>query len=468
METLVTSDFMLHNETARYLYSEYADINKVPIIDYHCHISPKDIYQDIRYENITRLWLGGDHYKWRQLRTCGIGEEYITGAASDYEKFRSWCSIMPMLIGNPLYHWSHMELKYYFGYEGIINPESCDEIWQRVNGMLANPDFSVRNLIKKSNVKVICTTDDPVDSLEWHQRLKEEGFEVKVLPAWRPDRAMYIEKRDFPEYIAKLSEVSGVGINSFEDLKQALCNRMDYFRENGCCLSDHGLEYVMYEPASEKTIDQIFKKALKGENITRAEELKYKYAFLLFMAHKYEEYDWTMQLHYGVKRDNNRFMFNEIGPDTGFDCISNYTPSSQLTDFLNAVGAEGKLPRTILYSLNPEDNTTIGSVMGCFQGGGIPNRIQHGSAWWFNDHADGIRNQLKALAASSCLGNFIGMLTDSRSFVSYVRHDYFRRLLCDIIGEWVERGEYPYDENALKRIIEGISYKNAEEYFKFK
>lgn len=467
MDCFINEDFMLHSETARRLYSEYADIRKLPIIDYHCHINPRDIYEDARFENITRLWLGGDHYKWRQMRTCGIQEKYITGNAPDYEKFRSWCSIMPLLIGNPLYHWSHLELKYYFGYDGIINEESCDEIWQRVNGMLANPDFSVRNLIRKSNVKVICTTDDPIDSLEWHKKLREDGFEVKVLPAWRPDKALYIEKNDFCEYISKLSEVSGIEIRDLESLKQALSVRMDYFAENGCCISDHGLEYVMFEPATDKTVDSILKKALQGENITRTEELKYKTSLLLFLSAKYEELDWTMQLHYGVKRDNNRFMYNEVGPDTGFDCISNYTPSAQLADFLNAAGAEGKLPRTILYSLNPEDNTTIGTVIGCFQGGGLAGRIQQGSAWWFNDHADGIKAQLKTLAATSCLGNFIGMLTDSRSFISYTRHDYFRRILCDVIGEWVERGEYPDDENALKKIIESISYYNAEKFFKF-
>lgn len=467
MKNFLDSDFMLNNATARHLYNEYADMKKTPVIDYHCHLDAKEIYEDRRFDNITEAWLESDHYKWRQMRACGIDEKYITGDAGDYEKFKKWAGIMPMLIGNPLYHWSHYELKYYFGYNGILNEDTCDEVWNLVNEKLRTPEFSARNLILKSNVRVICTTDDPADSLEWHRKLKEEGFEVSVLPAWRPDNAMYIEKDGFAEYINKLSKAAGRDITDYAGLKSALVDRMEYFARNGCKISDHGMEYVMYEPASEAETDRILKKALAGEKVTREEELRYKTSFMLFMSSQYYRLGWVMQLHYGVKRDCNTYMFNRIGANTGFDCISNYTPSQQLADFLNAAGSDGNIPKTILYSLTPQDNTTIGTVVGCFLGGGVKARVQQGAAWWFNDHVQGMVDQMKAYAATACLGNFVGMLTDSRSFLSYTRHDYFRRILCNMLGEWVENGEYPNDEKALKKIVEGISYKNAAEYFGF-
>lgn len=468
MKEFMDENFLLSTKTAQHLYSENADMRKIPVIDYHCHINPREIYEDRQFENITQVWLGGDHYKWRQMRTCGVDEKYITGNASDYEKFEKWAECMPKLIGNPLYHWSHYELKYYFGYEGNLNPSTCKEVWDIVNAQLNTPEFSVRNLIKKSNVKLICTTDEPIDSLEWHQKIKaDKDFDVKVLPAFRPDKAMNIEKRDFKEYIKKLSDVSGIDIDGFEALKTALVNRIDYFAKNGCTVSDHALEYVMYYPADDKEVENVFQKALSGVKVSKEEELKYKTAFMIFIAKEYLKRNWVMQLHYGCKRDNNEYMFEKLGPDSGYDCISNYAPSSQLADFLNAIDCGGCVPKTIIYSLNPQDNAAIGTVIGCFQGGGVRNRIQQGSAWWFNDHFTGMTEQMKSFASLSCLGNFIGMLTDSRSFLSYTRHDYFRRILCELIGNWVENGEYPNDDALLAPIIRGISYNNTIEYFGF-
>ena len=468
MKRFLDGDFLLSTDTAKHLYKEFADMKKIPVIDYHCHINPEEIYKDRQFENITQVWLGGDHYKWRQMRTCGVDEKYITGDASDYEKFEKWAECMPKLIGNPLYHWSHYELKYYFGFEGNLNPSTCKEVWDLVNSKLSTPEYSVRNLIKKSNVKLICTTDDPIDSLEWHQKLKEDkSFDVKVLPAWRPDKAMNIEKDTFKEYIDKLSLVSGINIIDFDTLKKAFVNRMEYFAANGCTVSDHALEYVMYCPASDSEVNAILLKALSGGKVTKEEELEYKTAFMLFAAKEYNKRNWVMQLHYGCKRDNNTCMFEKLGPDTGYDCISNFAPSNQLADFLNAVSENGGIPKTIIYSLNPQDNAAIGTVIGCFQGGGVKNRIQQGSAWWFNDHFFGMTEQMKSLANLSCLGNFVGMLTDSRSFLSYTRHDYFRRIMCELIGNWVENGEYPNDDALLAPIVKGISYNNCVEYFEF-
>lgn len=468
MKKFLDDDFLLTTPTAIHLFQDYATMTKTPVLDYHCHINPQEIYEDRQFENITQVWLGGDHYKWRQMRTNGVEEKYITGDASDYEKFEKWAETLSMLIGNPLYHWSHYELKYYFGYEGHLSPDTCKEVWDTVNAKINTPEFSARNLIRKSNVKLICTTDDPVDSLEWHLKIKEDkSFDVQVLPAWRPDKANYIEKKDFAAYITKLSQAAELPITSFGELLAALSKRMDFFASMGCTVSDHGLEYVMYVPASEEEIDAIFKKALSGGVVTREEELKYKTAFMLAMGKEYHKRNWVMQLHYGVKRDNNSFMFHKIGPDTGFDCISDNTSSAQLADFLNALAVDEAVPKTIIYSLNPQDNAAIGTVIGCFQGDGIKNKIQQGSAWWFNDHYIGMSDQMKSLANLSCLGNFVGMLTDSRSFLSYTRHDYFRRIMCELIGNWVENGEYPNDEKYLEKIVKGISYNNAVNYFEF-
>lgn len=465
MRKFMDEDFLLTTDTAKHLYHDFAE--NMPIIDYHCHLNPQEIYEDVRYENITQVWLGADHYKWRQMRSNGVTEEYVTGNASDKDKFMKWASTLEMAIGNPLYHWSHLELKRYFGYEGYLSSETAEEVWKLTAKKLAEPEMSARNLIRQSNVKVICTTDDPADSLKWHKLIREDGFEVKVLPAWRPDKAMNIEKCDYTDYIDKLSEVSGVRVDSFEKLIKALVVRMDFFAENGCVVSDHGLEYVMYRYATKEEIEDIFYKRLAGKFISREEELKFKTAFMVEMGREYAKRGWVMQLHFGVQRDLNKKILEAAGADAGIDAINSFSSSIELGKFLNALAEKDGLPKTILYSLNPTDNASIGTVMGCFQDGGIVGKIQHGSAWWFNDNKTGMTEQMISLANLGLLGNFVGMLTDSRSFLSYTRHEYFRRIMCELIGGWVENGEYPNDDKVLKKIVEGISYYNCLNYFQF-
>ena len=466
MKPFMDKDFLLSTDTAKQLYHDYAA--KMPVLDYHCHINPQEIAEDRKFDNITQVWLGGDHYKWRQMRSNGVEEKYITGDATDREKFQKWAETLEKLIGNPLYHWSHLELQKYFGYTGHLNGDTAQEVWDLCNEKLGQDSMTVRNIIRQSGVTLICTTDDPVDTLEWHEKIAaDDTFDVQVLPAWRPDKAMNVEKPDFAAYMARLSDVSGVKVKDFSSLKEALKARMDYFADHKCSVSDHALEYVMYVPADDKEIDAIMAKGLAGQGISREEELKYKTAFMLFVAKEYNRRNWVMQLHYGCKRDNNAYMYQQLGADTGFDCINNYAPSAQMADFLNALSATNEIPKTIIYSLNPNDNASIGTILGCFQAAGANGRIQQGSAWWFNDHKVGMTEQMTSLANLGCLGNFIGMLTDSRSFLSYTRHEYFRRIMCERIGGWVENGEYPDDRKALKKIVEGISYNNAVKYFGF-
>ena len=465
MKKFMDEDFLLTTETAKNLYHNYAE--KLPIIDYHCHLSPQEIYEDVRYENITQVWLGADHYKWRQMRSNGVKEKYITGDASDREKFQKWAETLEKAIGNPLYHWSHLELKKYFGYEGHLCGDTAQEVWDLTSEKLKQDNMSARGLILQSNVDTICTTDDPIDSLEWHRKIKEDGFEVKVLPAWRPDKAMNIEKADFAQYIAKLAQVSGVEIKDFDSLIEALKNRMDFFAENGCTVSDHGLEYVMYESYEPAEVNEIVKTRLSDGVLTKTEERKYKTAFMTALGREYAKKNWVMQLHYGVQRDLNKKVFNALGPDAGIDAINTYSSSIEMGQYLNALAIDDSLPKTIIYSLNPADNAAIGTVIGCFQDSSAVGKIQHGAAWWFNDHKTGMMEQMTSLANLGLLGNFVGMLTDSRSFLSYTRHEYFRRIMCELIGGWVENGEYPDDEKALKQIVEGISYYNCKNYFCF-
>lgn len=466
MKPFMGKDFLLSTDTAKKLYHDCAA--NMPIVDYHCHINPREIAEDRRYDNITQVWLGGDHYKWRQMRSNGVDEYYITGGASDYEKFIKWVEVLEKAVGNPLYHWSHLELKKYFGFEGHVTRSKADEIWNLCNEKLQHEALTVRDIIKMSNVTLLCTTDDPIDNLEWHKKIAEdESFDVVVLPAWRPDKANNIEKPDFNAYVDKLSEVSGIKICTISDLRNALTKRMDFFASMGCVVSDHGLEYVMYAPATEEDVDAIFQKAMKGERVTKEEELAYKMAQMEFLASEYAKRGWVMQLHYGCKRDNNVPMYQQLGPDTGYDCINNYTPSDQLANFLNAVEQKSGLPKTILYSLNPQDNQTIGTIIGCFQNGDCRGKIQQGSAWWFNDHKQGMMEQMTSLANLGLLANFVGMLTDSRSFLSYTRHEYFRRILCELLGNLVENGEYPEDYELLNQIVSDISYNNAVQYFGF-
>lgn len=466
MKKFMDEDFLLTTDVAKKLYHDYAE--NMPIIDYHCHINPQEIWENRKFDNITQVWLGGDHYKWRQMRSNGIDEYYITGGASDREKFQKWAETLEKLIGNPLYHWSHLELKRYFGYEGYLNGETAEEVWNLCNEKLSQDDMTVRSIIKRSGVELICTTDDPVDTLEYHKQLaKDETFDVRVLPAWRPDKAMNLEKPEYLDYIKKLEEASKTSIQSFANLLDALKIRMDYFASVGCSVSDHALEYVMYAPAAEDEIEAIFKKRLSGEAVSKEEELKFKTAFMLAVGKEYNRRNWVMQLHYGCKRDNNVLRYKQLGPDTGYDCINNYAPSAQMADFLNALSATDELPKTILYSLNPYDNASIGSIIGCFQNEKTVGRIQQGSAWWFNDHKVGMTDQMVTLANLGTLSNFVGMLTDSRSFLSYTRHEYFRRIMCDLIGKWVDNGEYPEDYKTLEKIVKAISYNNVVQYFEF-
>lgn len=466
MKQFMDKEFLLSTPAASRLFHEYADA--CPVLDYHCHINPREIAEDKQFLNITEVWLGGDHYKWRLMRSNGIDEHFITGDASPREKFQKWAETLEKAIGNPLYHWSHLELQRYFGYMGILNRNTAEEVWNLCNEKLQNPSMSVRSIIKMSNVTLICTTDDPIDTLEWHKMIKEDdSFDVAVLPAWRPDKAMNIEKADFSEYLGKLSAASGIQVNDLASLKDALKNRMEFFHNNGCLVSDHALEFIYYSPADDSEIDAILKKKLSGNAVTRAEELKFKTAFMLFAGREYHRLGWAMQLHFGCKRDNNSLSYRKLGPDTGYDCINNYAPSSLAADFLNSLICTDQLPKTVLYSLNPNDNAYIDAILGCFQDSTAVGKIQHGSAWWFNDHKQGMTDQMVSLANLGMLSNFIGMLTDSRSFLSYTRHEYFRRILCDLIGGWVENGEYPEDYQALGEIVKGISYENAVRYFGF-
>ncbi len=464
MKPFMDNDFMLNTETAKTLYHVYSA--KMPIIDYHCHIDPQEIARNRKYDNITQLWLGKDHYKWRLMRAQGVDEYYITGEAPDWDKFLKWSETLQKAIGNPLYHWSHLELQRYFGYYGVLSPDTAKEVWNLCNAQLAT--LSVREIIKKSGVALICTTDDPIDTLEWHKEIAEDAsFDVQVLPAWRPDKAMNIEKTDFVDYIEKLSQVSEISIQDFPSLKKALQVRMSYFASCGCTVSDHALEYVMHYPATEEIVDTIFKKRLRGESLSREDELLYKTTFMQFMAREYNKYNWVMQLHYGCKRDNNEAAFRQLGPDTGYDCINNYAPSAHMADFLNSLERTKELTKTIIYSLNPNDNAAIDSILGCFQASEVAGKIQHGSAWWFNDHKTGMTEHMISMANLGLLSSFIGMLTDSRSFISYTRHEYFRRILCDLLGTWVEKGEYPADYKILGEIVKDISYNNAVKYFQF-
>ena len=465
MKRFLDKDFLLETETAKRLFHEYAE--NMPIIDYHCHLNPIEIYEDMKYNNITEVWLGGDHYKWRQMRSNGVEEKYITGDASDKDKFIKWAETLEMAIGNPLYHWSHLELKKYFGYEGYLSSETAEEVWELCNDKLKNGDLSARKLIEVSNVAVICTTDDPVDSLEWHKKIKEDNFSVRVLPTWRPDKALHIEKDSFSDYLHTLSAVSGVEIKDFDSLIEALKIRMDFFVENGCKVSDHGLEYIMYENYTDNEVNEILKKKLNGNQLSETEQRKFKTAFMVAMGKEYAKKNLVMQLHYGVIRDLNKRIFNALGADAGIDAVNNYSSSVETGRYLNALAEENLLPKTIIYPLNSSDFDAVGTIIGCFQDSDTIGKVQHGSGWWFNDNKTGMINQMTSLANLGLLGNFIGMLTDSRSFLSYTRHEYFRRIMCNLIGNLVENGEYPEDEKSLKKIVEGISYKNAKRYFGF-
>ncbi len=466
MKEFMDENFLLQNETAVRLYHEHA--KSMPIIDYHCHLNPREIAEDKRYRNITEVWLGGDHYKWRAMRINGVEEKYITGDADDRDKFFKWAETMQYCIGNPLYHWTHLELKRYFGIDELLSPETAGDIWNRCNESLKEDGFSARGLIRRSNVNVLCTTDDPADTLEYHELIsKDASFDVKVLPAFRPDKGINIEKPGFAEWVSKLEKASGMSICSYTDLKDALLERLDYFHKKGCRICDHGLEPVVYVESTEAEASSVFDKALAGKILDAEEVKKYKSDLMTFLGTQYNRLGWAMQLHIGCMRNNNSRQFRLLGPDTGFDTIDDYNFAAVLSRLLDNIETKGGLPKTILYCLNPRDNEVLSSIAGCFQGGGIPGKIQFGSAWWFNDQLEGMKKQMTSLGSTGLLGRFVGMLTDSRSFLSYTRHEYFRRILCSILGEWVENGEAPDDMKLLGRMVEDISYYNAKDYFGF-
>lgn len=467
MRPFMDKDFLLKNDTAKSLYHNHAA--QMPIIDYHCHIDPKDIYEDRRFESITQVWLGGDHYKWRAMRSCGVAEQYITGDASLSDKFQKWAETIPNLIGNPLYHWTHLELQRYFSVYEPLTGDNAMAIYEKCNQILAQPEMSARGLIKKSNVKLLCTTDDPADDLRYHELMAADPtMPAVVLPAFRPDKAMRADKPDFPQYVARLEGAVGYSIDSVADMRRALADRAAYFEAHGCRTADHGMDYAFYVEATEAELDDIFTRAKAGKGVTWEEQLAYHTALLVSIGKEYKKYDWVNQLHFGCIRDNSRKMYGKLGPDTGFDAINDASNALGLSRLLSAYEMNDALTKTIVYSLNPSDNGVVGTLIGCFQSDSpIPGKIQQGSAWWFNDHKPGMEAQMVSLMSLGAFGTFNGMLTDSRSFLSYTRHEYFRRILCNLLGQMVEDGEYPADMPRLGQMVENISYNNTLRYFRF-
>ena len=453
---IINENFMLYSKTAKQLYYDYAEA--LPVIDYHCHLVPEMIAKDHKFADAYELFLGGDHYKWRQMRSNGVPEELITGNGDNFDKWMSFAGTVPYLIGNPIYHWTALELKRYFDIDEPLCEDSAKGIWDKCNTLLAGDDFSGKSLITKSNVEVICTTDDPADSLEHHIKLREDGFGTKVLPTFRPDKAVEIGKDTFVPYIQQ------IGVKSYDELIQWLTERFEFFNANGCKLSDHAMEYVPFALGNPQPV---FDKRMNGGELTQEEIDIFKTAVLHHCAALYTKHDWAMQVHIGALRNNNTKMFNLLGPDTGFDSINDLCIAEKLSAFMNYLEIDDVLPKTILYTLNPKDNYVLGTMLGNFQKAPTAGKIQFGSGWWFNDNRDGMEAQMQALANLGSLGRFVGMLTDSRSFVSYPRHEYFRRIFCNLIGGWVEKGEYPNDQKALKRIVEGVCYYNAKNYFQF-
>ena len=468
MKKFMDENFVLETKTAQDLYHNHA--KKMPIIDYHCHLNPAWIAEDHKFDNLSEIWLVGDHYKWRAMRTNGIDERYCTGAdTSWYEKFEKWAETVPYTMRNPLYHWTHLELKTAFGVDKILKPETAREIYDECTAKLRTPEFSARGLMKKYNVQVVCSTDDPIDTLEHHIALKKEGFEIKVLPTWRPDKAMAVEvPADFRAYVEQLSKMSGVTVSKFRDLIDALQKRHDFFAEAGCKLSDHGIEEFYAEDYTQAEIDAIFNKVYGGAALTKEEILKFKSAMMYEGGIMDHAKGWTQQFHYGAIRNNNTRLFKQLGPDTGFDSIGDFTVAKAMSKFLNRLDTENRLAKTILYNLNPRDNDLITTMIGNFQDGSVAGKIQFGSGWWFLDQKPGMEAQMNSLSVLGLLSRFVGMLTDSRSFLSYPRHEYFRRILCNLIGNDVEAGLLPDSElDFLGKMVENVSYNNAKNFFKF-
>lgn len=464
MKKFLDQDFLLSTPTAQKLYHDFA--SRMPIIDYHCHLPPQQIAEDTRFENLTQVWLYGDHYKWRAMRTNGVHESYCTGDRSDWEKFQKWAETVPYTLRNPLYHWTHLELQRYFDIQNILNADTARKIYDECNAKLQGEDYSVRNLLRKMNVKLVCTTDDPIDSLEYHQKIKQDGFEIQILPAFRPDNAMNVsDPAKFVAYTKKLEATTNIAISSFDDFLYALQNRHDFFASMGCGVSDHGLEEIYADDFTGSEVDAIFNKVHAGKNLSEAEQRKFRSAMLIHFAEWDWEKGWVQQFHLGALRNNNSRMTNTLGPDTGWDSIGDFSQGRALAKFLDKLDNHNKLAKTILYNLNPADNELMATMIGNFNDGSSAGKIQWGSAWWFLDQKDGMTKQINTLSNMGLLSKFIGMLTDSRSFLSYPRHEYFRRILCNLFGEEIEKGELPNDIPWIGKVIEDICYYNARNYF---
>ena len=463
MREFMCDDFLLMTDTAKTLYHNYA--KNMPIYDFHCHLNPKEIYENKKYKNITEVWLGGDHYKWRAMRSNGVDERYITGDADDKEKFMKWAETIDECYGNPLFHWTHLELKRFFGIDLVLSKETAEEIWNLTNEKLATDKFTARELIKMSNVKTLCTTDDPIDSLEYHIALKEDkSFDVVVNPAFRPDKGIRIEKDEFIPWFNRLEEIYGEKIDSIDKYTSALESRIEFFHQVGCRISDHALDPVVFEKGTKEEVNAILLKKLAGEELSEKEVKQFKTYVMIFLGKEYSKRKWVMQIHVGCIRNNSTRMFNKLGADTGYDAIDDELFLRALSKLLDTLDTTDELPKTIIYNLNPRDNEAIGTLIGCFQDGKTPGKIQFGSGWWFLDQKDGMTRQMTALANLGLLSRFVGMLTDSRSFLSYTRHEYFRRILCNLLGDWVERGELPNNIERLGKMVENICYNNVNNY----
>lgn len=463
MKKFMDEDFLLETEAAKVLFHNYAEGK--PIVDFHNHLNVREIYEDQNYSDLAEVWLGGDHYKWRAMRGNGISEDYITGKnTSGREKYDKWSETVPNLFGNPLYHWTHLEIQRYFGIEDTLSPKTADAIWDKANELLATEKYSTRELLVQMNVTELCTTDDPADTLEWHIKLQEEEKRFTARPTFRPENAMGIQKPGFIEYMHRLSEASGTDIKTYDDLKEALRKRIAFFNEHGCRISDHSLEGSIYKPASEAELAAIFEKRMTGDELSCDEITKFRGGILVYLAKEYNKVNWVMQLHIGAIRNNSTRMFEKIGVDAGFDSEDDFNYAAELSALLDAADYTGELPKTILYNLNPKDIEMLGSMLGNFQDGSVPGKIQLGSGWWFCDHKTGMERQMETLCNYGVFAHFVGMVTDSRSFLSFPRHEYFRRILCNFIGKKVENGEYPWDEEYLGKMVENICYKNALNY----
>ncbi|WP_172370039.1 glucuronate isomerase [Sporosarcina jiandibaonis] len=463
MKTFITDDFLLYNDTAKELF--HGTAKDLPIIDYHNHLNQKEILEDKNFTNLSEIWLGGDHYKWRAMRANGVDESFITGDKSDYEKFLEWSKTVPKTFGNPLYHWTHLELKHYFGIDELLNEKTAPAIWEEANKKLATKDMSIRSLLKKDKVEFLGTTDDPTDDLASHKALHDEGFEITVSPSFRPDKGLNLEREEFIGWLEKLGQVTNSSIETYDQLLDALASRVDYFDEHGCRASDHGIDVMFFEEATKAEAAAIFQKRLNGEALNSKEIEQYKTFTLLTLGELYAEKGWAMQLHLSALRNNNSRMFKILGPDTGFDSIGDVLIANKVSNFLDALESKDKLPKTILYSLNANDNNVLASMAGNYQSSEIAGKVQFGTAWWFNDTIDGMEEQMKMLANIGLISNFVGMLTDSRSFLSFPRHEYFRRILCNLFGTWVEEHKVPKDMALLEQYVTDICYENSKRYF---